>query len=81
MHLVIHNIDFFSVLRHYRNELCATGNVACGELGRAYVEAMCRPEYSCQVAYDSGVRGGFVIAHEAGHRYIELYAKQSMMLL
>lgn len=52
----------------FSNELCASGDVSCGELGRAYVEAMCRPHYSCQVAHDSGVRSSFVIAHEAGHR-------------
>ena len=56
---------------HSSNELCATSDVGCGELGRAYVKAMCRPEYACQVAYDSGVRAGFVVAHETGHRCIE----------
>jgi hypothetical protein len=51
------------------NELCATSDIGCGELGRAYVQAMCRPAYACQVAYDSGVRSGFVVAHEAGHSF------------
>ena len=64
-------MKFVSITNLYllvSNEMCSTGFVACRELGRAYLTAMCRSEYACQVSTDAGIRTGFVIAHEAGHR-------------
>eukprot|EP00118_Oscarella_pearsei_P015575 m.141152 g.141152 ORF g.141152 m.141152 type:complete len:1449 (+) comp38332_c0_seq4:89-4435(+) len=49
--------------------LCAHNFVGCGELGRAYLSAHCLPKYSCQLAVDSGMRTGFVLAHEIGHGF------------
>ncbi|XP_062514604.1 A disintegrin and metalloproteinase with thrombospondin motifs 16-like [Corticium candelabrum] len=51
------------------NELCASGAKFCGELGRAYLSATCSSRYACQVTSDTGVRTGFVVAHEMGHSF------------
>jgi hypothetical protein len=51
------------------SEMCSSGLAPCQELGRAYLTAMCRSRYACQVSTDAGIRTGFVIAHEAGHSF------------
>eukprot|EP00118_Oscarella_pearsei_P019289 m.204058 g.204058 ORF g.204058 m.204058 type:complete len:1067 (+) comp39639_c0_seq21:179-3379(+) len=49
-------------------QLCwKSSTEGCGELGRAYLNAICLPSFNCQVVSETGMRTGFAIAHEFGH--------------
>ncbi|XP_065841079.1 A disintegrin and metalloproteinase with thrombospondin motifs 18-like, partial [Oscarella lobularis] len=47
--------------------LCFGRNEDCWELGRAWVQGMCRDKYACSVNAEKGMQLGFVFAHELGH--------------
>ena len=59
------DVDFRSDLWSF----CQSGE-KCAELGRAYLSSFCVEKHSCQVLSESGLRTGFVMGHELGHRYI-----------
>lgn len=49
--------------------ICADDRT-CGFLGAARIGSMCDPDNSAAICQDSGLRLGFVIAHELGHTLV-----------
>eukprot|EP00118_Oscarella_pearsei_P024839 m.306911 g.306911 ORF g.306911 m.306911 type:complete len:1073 (+) comp41706_c0_seq1:35-3253(+) len=47
--------------------MCFGRNEDCWELGRAWIQGMCRDKFACSVNANKGLQLGFVFAHELGH--------------
>lgn len=60
------------VLSSPRKDICAGMNQPCETLGLSHLSGMCQPHRSCNINEDTGLPVAFTIAHEMGHRSVNV---------